>query len=332
MAARRVTIIEIAQHVGLSKTTVSDALHGGGRVSPATAARVADAARELGYVTNRAARQLRGSTVGAFGLYIPAVARSFNFYMEFAFGAAHGSAEHDADLVLFARDPDVGPRHFQVDGVIAVDPLDGDPMLARLADSGIPIISVGRPPEIIASAVIAVIQAPHTAIARDVLDLLHDGGFRKPGFIGSDRQFFSSWADDVRHSYLDWCAAHHVEPLVRDLALTSATTDLQDAVRSLLDAGIDSLVCAPQGFGGRCLPILEQFGIEAGPAFGVASLVGDPSTEFGNVRMTVVDMAPWKFGRDTVNLLAAALAGHADGYLHSFDGTSIRKPDLTHEE
>lgn len=327
MAARRVTIIEVAQHVGLSKTTVSDALHGGGRVSAATAARVAEAAKELGYVTNRAARQLRGATIGAFGLYVPAVARSFNFYMEFAFGAAHGSAEHDADLMLFARDPDVGPRHFQVDGVIAVDPLDGDPMLQRLADAAIPIVSVGRPPANIADAVVAAIQAPHTEIARNVLDHLHEKGFAKPGFIGSDEKFFSSWADDVRHSYVDWCAAHEVRPRIRDLAITSSTADLKDAVRQLLDDGIDCLVCAPQGFGARCLAILEQAGIEVGPDFALASLVGDPSTEFGVTRMTVVDMAPWNFGRESVTLLASAMAGRSENYMHSFDGTSIRLAD-----
>jgi DNA-binding LacI/PurR family transcriptional regulator len=175
--------------------------------------------------------------------------------------------------------------------------------------------------------VIAAIEAPHTDIAREVLDHLHEKGFRRPGFIGSDQQFFSSWADDVRHSYSDWCTAHGVQPQIRDTALTSTTADLTAAVRYLLDAGIDSLVCAPQGFGGRCLSILEQAGIEVGPDFGLASLVGDPSTEFGVARMTVVDMAPWNFGRESVTLLADAMAGRAVGYMHSFRGTRIRMAD-----
>lgn len=326
MAARRVTIVEIAQHVGLSKTTVSDALHGGGRVSPATAARVAAAARELGYVTNRAARQLRGRSVGAFGIYIPPIARNFNFYMEFAFGAAHGSAEHDADLTLFARDADVGPRHFQVDGVLAVDPLPGDPMLERLVDAGIPMVTAGRPPEALADAVSAVIEAPHSDLARLVLDHLRQSGYRRPAFVGSDRQFYSSWADDVRQSYLDWCAAHSAEPSAFDCPLGATVEELGAAVRSAVaPSDVDALVCAPQSFAGRSIGILQSMGRHVGPEFGLASLSSDPTTELGNQRITAVDLAPWTFGREAVNLLAAVTAGESRPYLNRFEKVSIRK-------
>lgn len=326
MAARRVTIVEIAQHVGLSKTTVSDALHGGGRVSPATAAKVAAAARELGYVTNRAARQLRGRSVGAFGIYIPPIARNFSFYMEFAFGAAHGSAEHDADLTLFAREAEVGPRHFQVDGVIAVDPLPGDPMLERLVDAGIPMVTAGRPPDGLADAVAAVIEAPHSDLARIVLDYLRESGFRRPAFVGSDRQFFSSWADDVRQSYLDWCVLHDVEPSAFDCPLGATLDELGAAVRSAVKpSDVDALVCAPQGFAGRSIGILESMGTHVGPEFGVASLSSDPTTELGNPRITAVDLAPWTFGREAVGLLAAVLAGESCEYFNRFEKVSIRK-------
>jgi DNA-binding LacI/PurR family transcriptional regulator len=325
MATRRVTIVEIAHHVGLSKTTVSDALHGGGRVSPSTAARVTAAARELGYVTNRAARQLRGRSVGAFGIYIPPVARNFNFYMEFAFGAAHGSAEHDADLTLFARDADVGPRHFQVDGVIAVDPLPGDPMLERLVEAGIPMVTAGRPPAALADAVAAVIEAPHADLARTVLDHLRDSGFRRPAFVGSDQQFYSSWADDVRQTYLDWCAAHEVEPSAFDCPLGATTEELSAAVRSAVTpSDVDALVCAPQGFAGRSMAILESVGRRVGPAFGLAALSSDPTTELGNPLITAVELAPWTFGREAVNLLASVLAGEPHVYLNRFANVSVR--------
>lgn len=325
MAARRVTIVEIAEHVGLSKTTVSDALHGGGRVSRATAAKVADAARELGYVTNRAARQLRGRSVGAFGIYIPPIARNFHFYMEFAFGAAHGSAELDADLTLFARDTGVGPRHFQVDGVIAVDPLPGDPMLQRLAEAGIPMVTAGRPPETLADAVAAVIEEPHAELTRVVLDHLYASGFRRPAFLGSDRRFYSSWADDVRRSYLDWCVAHHVEPAAHECPLSATSEALGAVVRAVIEQpDVDALVCAPQGFAGRSLPVLESAGKRVGPEFGVASLSGDPATELGNPRMIAVDLAPWSFGREAVALLGAVLTGEPTPYLNLFQEASVR--------
>ncbi|GFG55545.1 LacI family transcriptional regulator [Mycolicibacterium agri] len=331
MAARRVTIVEIAQRVGLSKTTVSDALHGGGRVSAATAARVVEAARELGYVSNRAARQLRGRRVGAFGIYIPPIARNFSFYMDFAFGAAHGSAEHDADLTLFAREADdVEPRQFQVDGVLAVDPLPGDPMLDRLVAAGIPMVTAGRPPAELADAVAAVIEAPHSGLARMVLDHLRDSGFQQPAFIGSDRRFYSSWADDVRQSYLDWCAANGVEAYAFDCPLDASTEELGAVVREAVGSpGIDALVCAPQGFAGRSLDILEAKGIHVGPKFGLASLSSERTTELRDPRMTAVDLAPWAFGREAVNLLDAVVAGRPFEHFNRFDQVQMRKAGET---
>ena len=331
MAARRVTIVEIAQRVGLSKTTVSDALHGGGRVSAATAARVVEAARELGYVSNRAARQLRGRRVGAYGIYIPPIARNFSFYMEFAFGAAHGSAEHDADLTLFAREADdVGPRQFQVDGVLAVDPLPDDPMLERLVAAGIPMVTAGRPPTELADGVAAVIEAPHSEIARTVLDHLRHSGFRQPAFIGSDRRFYSSWADDVRQSYLDWCAANGVEAHAYDCPLDATTEELGSVVRSAVGAaGVDALVCAPEGFAGRSLDILEAMGLHVGSTFGLASLSSERITELRDPRMTAVDLAAWAFGREAVGLLADVVAGKPYEHFNRFDQVQIRKAGET---
>jgi LacI family transcriptional regulator len=63
------TVRSLARTLGLSHTTVSDALRGKGRVDPATAARVAKAAREAGYRRNPLAaavmselRRSRGAT------------------------------------------------------------------------------------------------------------------------------------------------------------------------------------------------------------------------------------------------------------------------------
>src|SRR5436309_3325474 len=53
------TIIDLAAHVGVSKTTVSRALNGSPRVAPATRARVFEAIEELGFQVNLAARSLR---------------------------------------------------------------------------------------------------------------------------------------------------------------------------------------------------------------------------------------------------------------------------------
>ena len=64
------TVRSLARTLGLSRTTVSDALRGAGRVDPATVQRVCKAAREAGYQRNPLAAavmsQLRRSRSGTF--------------------------------------------------------------------------------------------------------------------------------------------------------------------------------------------------------------------------------------------------------------------------
>src|SRR6185436_13701798 len=76
-ASNHPTVRSIARELGLSHTTVSDALRGKGRVDPATVARVRKAARDAGYRRNPLAAavmsELRRSRGGTFRGVLAAV-------------------------------------------------------------------------------------------------------------------------------------------------------------------------------------------------------------------------------------------------------------------
>lgn len=309
MPPPRITLVELARQLGLSKTTVSDALQGRGRVSEETHRRVTEAAARLGYVSNRAARQLRGSALGVFGLYIPPVVRNFSFYMEFAFGAAHGAAESDVDLVLFARDPGLSTtRPFQVDGVIVVDPLPDDPIMARIISAELPVITAGRHRRSTGLAVAGIIEAPHRELVRQVLDRFSENGAKRPALLSSDLQFFSSWADDVVNAYTEWCLDRNVEPCIEEISVASDNGRLRDAVLRITSApGVDALLCGPQGFGARALAVLRAERDPLPRSFQIGSMVGDPATELSNPRLTSVDLAPWAFGYEAAKMLAEVI-------------------------
>ena len=67
---RRVTLRDLANHLGLSTATVSLAMRNKPRVSDETRQRVLAGMRELGYVYNRGAASLRSETTGAVGVAI----------------------------------------------------------------------------------------------------------------------------------------------------------------------------------------------------------------------------------------------------------------------
>jgi alanine racemase len=67
----RLTIKDIAQRAGVSKTTVSFALNDPSRISEATYKRVMAIVEELGYVPDPVARTLTTKRLGALGLLLP---------------------------------------------------------------------------------------------------------------------------------------------------------------------------------------------------------------------------------------------------------------------
>ena len=70
LSAKATKITDVAQRAGVSVTTVSMVLRGKGRISPATAERVQQAIRELDYVPNSAAANLRSQHSNLVGLIL----------------------------------------------------------------------------------------------------------------------------------------------------------------------------------------------------------------------------------------------------------------------
>ncbi|MFI9019520.1 LacI family DNA-binding transcriptional regulator [Streptomyces griseus] len=122
----RPTSRDVARAAGVSQATVSLVLGGKwpGRVSETTAQRVRDAAAEIGYRPNLAARSLRLGRTRTALLVVPALTNEF-FARVYA-GAAELAAEHGFGVVLYpsidgtgpARDPFASARA-ALDGVIA---------------------------------------------------------------------------------------------------------------------------------------------------------------------------------------------------------------------
>lgn len=125
-AAARPTSRDVARVAGVSQATVSlvlgDKWHG--RVSKRTAGLVRDAARELGYRPNLAARNLRLGRTRTALLVVPALTNEF-FARVYA-GAATVAAEHGFGVVLYPSPDGIGPAkdpfasaRAALDGVIA---------------------------------------------------------------------------------------------------------------------------------------------------------------------------------------------------------------------
>ncbi|MFD7861159.1 LacI family DNA-binding transcriptional regulator [Streptomyces sp. NPDC059783] len=147
----RPTSRDVARAAGVSQATVSLVLGDKwrGRVSEATAGRVREAARGLGYRPNLAARNLRLGRTRTALLVVPALTNEF--FARVYTGAAAVAAAHEFGVVLYpspdgigpARDPFASARA-ALDGVIASS-MAAD-ALGALHGAGLPLVMLDSDP------------------------------------------------------------------------------------------------------------------------------------------------------------------------------------------
>ncbi|MBE1276719.1 Mal regulon transcriptional regulator MalI [Enterovibrio baiacu] len=97
---KKVTITEVAEHAGVSVTTVSMVLGNKGRISPDTIEKVNNAVAALGYVKNRSAANLRSNSSEIIGLILKDI--SDPYYAQVAAGLCE-ETEKQGYMVFLAQ-------------------------------------------------------------------------------------------------------------------------------------------------------------------------------------------------------------------------------------
>ena len=143
----------LSTHLGLSQTTVSRALNGYPEVSLRTRQRVADAAQELGYRPNHAARGLATGKAGAIAVVMrTATGQSADpHYGEFLSGVGEAALSLGYDILLSPVTRETEEATFrrlaqsgQVDGILLSSPFLSDARITLLDQLNIPYLVHGR--------------------------------------------------------------------------------------------------------------------------------------------------------------------------------------------
>ena len=162
-------------------------------MSAATRARVLEAARELGWTPNGAARRLAGARSETIGLVLVAqTARTLgvsSYYMEFIGGIEQTLSQHgyglllqvvpdvEAELAVYTRWVGAG----RVDGVVLMDVRTADPRVELVSSLGLPAVVAG-PPE--ASGPLGCVWTDDGAAMEEAVRYLVALGHRRIARIG----------------------------------------------------------------------------------------------------------------------------------------------------
>ncbi|MFY1676185.1 LacI family DNA-binding transcriptional regulator [Streptomyces sp. WMMC905] len=194
----RPTSRDVAQAAGVSQTAVSLVLGDKwrGRVSEATARRVRQAAEDLAYRPNLAARNLRLGRTRTVLLVVPAL--TTEFFAGVYTGAARVAAEHGFGVVLYPSPEGIGPARdpfhsarAALDGVIASS-MAADALTAIRGDQ-LPLVMLDSDPR--GSPGAATVNLDISDGIRQVADHLLDLGHRRFLHLAAD---VASWTFEIR--------------------------------------------------------------------------------------------------------------------------------------
>ncbi len=157
-----VTIIDVAKHAGVSKSTVSLVLNKSPLVKEKTRIQVENAIKELGYVCNNNARGLRKNETKCIGIIIAdekrKIENSYGFNYEtglFSYGISNGICDglEDTDYgviterISMAEIEDDLPkivRNARTDAVFLIGGLFSRSVIEAIKSFNIPVVGVGR--------------------------------------------------------------------------------------------------------------------------------------------------------------------------------------------
>ncbi len=146
-----VTLAEVAQHAGVSASTVSYVLSGKRTISAVTKQRVERSIQELGYHPNAGARALASSRSNIVALMMPLRTDMYvPVMMEIAIAVATHAREHGFDVLMLTGEE--GPAAVRrvvgsglADAIILMDVELEDARVPLLRESGRPAVLIGLP-------------------------------------------------------------------------------------------------------------------------------------------------------------------------------------------
>ncbi|AYY12306.1 LacI family transcriptional regulator [Actinobacteria bacterium YIM 96077] len=318
--SRRVTLMDVARHAGVSRATASLVLRESPLVAEPTRLKVRDAVRELGYVYNRGAASLRMRRSHTVGLVISGLANPF--FADFIEGVERElrPAGYVAFLANTFDDPE---RQGMLIRTLLEHQIDGMLIVAAAGSSA----EIGVPPEavdipyVLATRPVPGVAASYVgtdnrAGARMAVDHLLGHGARRIAYFGGpedgaarmERQ--AAVAERLAESESDLDPAWTVPSPV-------STTDGQHVARALVSSSAppDAVIAHSDAIAFGVMRSLRDAGIEVGTR---CRVVGFDDVEQARA---------WSPSLTSVSVKAATLGGRAAQMLLE----RIRAPEIPPE-
>lgn len=348
---QRVTIADVAREAGVSRTTVSHALSGQGKVNAATRDKVKEVAERLNYRPSVRAQSLRSGRSQTLALLssMPAAVSAgpsqLGFFTELAMGCARTALLEGYVFVLAPPNEETNPVDLlDIDGAILLEPTLDDPLAEALRERGIPYVTIDGPgsgdaeqrargAEQRARAAEQQVRDTeqrvggasrggaagskwsidlhHQVTAQLLLDHLVDQGARQPALLVSRSRRGAQTA--AREVYAATAEARGFAPLIAEADETSGEDGAYAATQELLAAhpDIDALLAPIDTFATGAVRAAEEAGRTIGDDLLIATRYDGLRARTSSPPLTAVDLGLEAISKAAVEMLVAVLDGHS---------------------
>jgi LacI family transcriptional regulator len=312
------TIRDVAKHLNISITTVSRALDGYSDVAESTRTLVIKTAQEMGYVPNRAARELRRQRSDTIGYVLPSSAPQFAdpYFSEFFAGLGDESSLNNFDLIVSTAAPDSNfeqkayerwVRGRKVDGLVLNRMRLHDWRVQFLGSAGMPFVSLERSLDGIDYAAIEVDSKESFKM---LMRYLIGKGHQRIAYIGGPPELkiqmdrFAGYQAGLSEAGI---------PIVTDLVGQSdATRDGgYQAAKALLKLkpSPSAIACINDLTAIGALRAATDLGLKVGQDLAVAGYDGIAEAEHTSPPLTTIKQPVYEIARELVKMLINLIQG-----------------------
>lgn len=315
---KRITIIDIADVLGVTPSTVSRALAGSSRVREITRKRILEKAEELGYQPNVVASSLRKGKSDTIGMLVPRINRNFFSHVISAVEEVLNPAGYNLlicqshERVLKERQSIHVLLKNRVAGIImshSVETVDFEHVIQATREH-VPVIQFDRVNKIVPGP--QIINDNFTGAYMAVKHLIRNGYTRIAHLTGSlsvnvynDR--FKGYQYALEEANLPFD-----EELVSQNAITRET-GYEQALNFITDKSADAFFCAGDFSATGAILAVQRLGLIVPDNVGVVGFANEPFSELMSPKLTSVEQNAYDMGLKAAQSLIKIISENISG-------------------
>lgn len=309
---KKITIADVAEHLGVSKTTVSRAISGKGRISEETRNRVMAYIEAADYKPNVIAKGLAQSKTYNVAVILPTDCNlaELPFFQNCMCGICEAASRRDYDvLTVYTKTGETGDleriiSNHKIDGVILSRTLVKDAAADYIKEKKVPLVAVGSSPD---ESLIQV-DHDHRSACCELTRILMEKGIRRFGLIGGNESHMVT-----RNRYEGYTDAFRLagRPVERELVYLGMeqVEEIEAAVERLLEGEVECIVCMDDMICNHVLKKLDRDNILVPEQVEVASFYGGILTGNTVFPVTTLEFDARKLGYVTCGTLLDLIEG-----------------------